>query len=315
MNNKCKVTVAVISYNPVWEKLRNTLKSIVWQKNVDFEIIVADDGSEHDSFDKVEQYLKEKKITNYRLVKNPINQGIVKNVLSAVNVAQGKYIKLISPGDFLYDENTLHEFVDFAEKNPAAFYFGNMFYYSLDTNDRILTYTDKKNPRDLRPWKKHNIKKIRKNYLVDCDYICGAVCMYNTEKLAKYLTEISSFVSYAEDCSMIYMIANNENCCYINTRGGVWYEFGFGISTKKNEAWNNRIRNDNKNLFVHLLEKNLIPTWNYKLLFSDSKTERRLLRLIHYPQSYLRKVFSKNEVKGYEDIECDINKLKKILEQ
>ena len=58
MDKKCKVTVAVISYNPVWEKLRNTLKSVVWQKKVDFEIIVADDGSEKDCFDFVEQFFK-----------------------------------------------------------------------------------------------------------------------------------------------------------------------------------------------------------------------------------------------------------------
>ena len=225
MNNKCKVTVAVISYNPVWEKLRNTLKSIVWQENADFEIIVADDGSENDRFDQVEQFFGEKSFTNYRLVKNPVNQGIVKNVLSAVNVAQGKYIKLISPGDFLYDENTLHEFVDFAEKNPAAFYFGNMFYYSRNEDGSVQIYNDKKNPCDLRPWKKHDMKQIRKNYLVNCDYICGAVSMYNTQKFSEYLNKISSRVSFAEDCSMIYMLANNENVYYTNKRGG------YGMST------------------------------------------------------------------------------------
>ena len=97
--------------------------------------------------------------------------------------------------------------------------------------------------------------------------------------------------------------------------GGVWYEYGSGISTKKSDAWNERIGKDNKNLFLHLLEKNLIPEWNYRMCFSDSKTERRLLRLIHYPQSYLKRIFSLNSVKGYEGIDFDINKLKKILEQ
>ena len=275
MDNKYKLTVAVISYNPVWEKLRNTLKSIVWQKDVDFEIVVADDGSENDCFDKVEQFFKEKEITNYKLVKNPVNHGIVKNVLSAVNVAEGKYIKLISPGDFLYDEDTLKDFAEFADKNPAAFYFGNMFYYSVSEDGSVNIHTDKKNPHDLRPWKNQDMKKIRKNYLVNRDYICGAASMYNTQKLSAYLTEISSFVTFAEDCSMIYMIANKENAYYTNARGRVWYEYGSGISTQKSDAWNERIGKDNKNLFLHLLEKNGHPgdfiQKNDNLLFTQGQ--------------------------------------------
>lgn len=315
MNNKCKVTVVVISYNPVWEKLRNTLKSIVWQQNIDFEIIVADDGSENDCFDLVENFLKEKKFTNYKLIKNLFNQGIVKNVLSAVNVAEGKYIKLISPGDFLYDKNTLKEFIVFAEENPAAFYFGNTFYYYIDNNGIIYTYSDIKNPRDLRPWKSHNMRRIYKKYLVDCDYICGAAIMYNTQKFSKYLNEISTFVTFAEDCSMIYMIANKENAYYVNMQGCVWYEYGSGISTQKNDTWNQYIKRDNRNLFAHLLEMNLIPKWNYKILFSEKKIERRILQILHNPQSFFKKLFAANKVKGYENNNCNINKLIEILEQ
>ena len=315
MNNKCKVTVAVISYNPVWEKLRNTLKSVVWQEEVDFEIIVADDGSEKDCFDLVEQFFKEKNFANYKLVKNPVNQGIVKNVLSAVNVAQGKYIKLISPGDFLYDENTLHEFVDFAEKNPAAFYFGNMFSYSLDEDGQITVYNEKKNPRDIRPWLAHDIKKIRKNYLVLRDYICGATAMYDTRKLSAYLTEISPFVSFAEDFSMFYMVANGENGYYMNVKGGVWYEYGSGITTQKSDAWSERVRNDSRNLCKYLIGKGLLPKWNYRMNFSEKLSTRRFFRMIHAPQTYIAKLFKLNLIRGYECINFNVNKLEKILEK
>lgn len=313
MNNKCKVTVAVISYNPVWEKLRNTLKSIVWQKNVDFEIVVADDGSEHDSFDKVEQYLKEKKITNYRLVKNPINQGIVKNVLSAVNVAQGKYIKLISPGDFLYDENTLHEFVDFAEKNPAAAYFSNLFYYSINDSGKILCYDNKKNPYDIRPWIQKDICKIRKNYLFYGDYICGASVIYNSKLLAKYLSEISKVAVWAEDMVLIYMIANQEIVLYMNVPGGIWYEYGIGISTKKSSVWGKRLHEDSKNIF-HLIEnKKLLPIWFYKAFFSECKAERYFLKFVHIPWFYIKNFLLRLKVRGYSFISYDVSNLERII--
>jgi len=227
-----KIAVLLVTYNPDWNKFRRTLYSIISQKNVEISLIIADDGSENDCFDFAEGYLKNNGFTSYKFVKNIKNLGTVKNILSGLSIINEKYVKLISPGDFLYDEDTLAEFCDFAEKNPAAFYFGNMFYYSLDKDNSITIYEDKKNPRDLRPWKKMDAKKIRWNYLVNRDYVCGAVSVYNTQKLSEYLMRISSFVKFAEDCSMIYMIANKESAYYTNTWGGYFMNLVQGFQPK-----------------------------------------------------------------------------------
>lgn len=58
-NNKYKITVVVITYNPDYKKLFQTLYSIVIQKNIIFEIIVSDDGTI--DFDKkgIEQWFIE----------------------------------------------------------------------------------------------------------------------------------------------------------------------------------------------------------------------------------------------------------------
>ena len=53
------VTICVLTYNPDWIKFRNTLRSIICQRNVDFDIVVSDDGSEENYFDKAEEFLKE----------------------------------------------------------------------------------------------------------------------------------------------------------------------------------------------------------------------------------------------------------------
>jgi len=75
-----------------------------------------------------------------------------------------------------------------------------------------------------------------------------------------------------------------------------------------------RIADDNKKLFEHLFNEKLIPSWVFRMHFSENKTERRFLRLIHNPKSYFIRFLPK-KVKGYEGIDFDINKLKKILEQ
>ena len=146
------VTVCVLTYNPDWVKFRNTLRSIICQKSVDFDIVVSDDGSKDDCFDKAELFFNENGFSSYKLVKKTENQGTVKNAISALQHTRGKYVKLISPGDLLYDENVLAEFVDFAEHNPAAAYFGNAVYYSLENTNRIKIHPDIHNPRDYYPW-------------------------------------------------------------------------------------------------------------------------------------------------------------------
>ena len=312
MNNKCKVTVAVISYNPVWEKLRNTLKSIVWQENVDFEIVVADDGSENDCFDLVKEFFKEKEFTNYKLVRNLKNQGIVKNVLSALKVTEGKFIKLISPGDFLYDEDTLCQFVDFAEKNPAAAYFSNMFAYARQKDETIKVFDNIKNPRDLHPWLKNDIQKIKKNYFFYSDYICGATLMFNTKKFNSYLSEISQVAVFAEDMVLIYMIANQETVLYMNV-GGIWYEYGEGISTQKSSIWSKCLQEDRKKIIHLVSSKSLLPSWLYTAYFSQCRLERYFLKFIHIPCFYIKNFLLSVRIRGYNSICYDKQTLERVL--
>ena len=101
------VTICVLTYNPDWIKFRSTLRSIICQRNVDFDIVVSDDGSEENYFDKAEEFLKENNFSDYRFIANKQNQGTVKNTISALQNVESKYVKLISPGDFLYNENVL----------------------------------------------------------------------------------------------------------------------------------------------------------------------------------------------------------------
>ena len=53
-----QVSVIVCTYNSKWEKLKSTLLSILSQRDISFEIIIADDGSEIQCLDRAKKYFE-----------------------------------------------------------------------------------------------------------------------------------------------------------------------------------------------------------------------------------------------------------------
>ena len=129
------VSVICLVYNADVNKLLTTLKSIIYQENCNFEIIVADDGSKNNYKELIEKYFRKNNFVNYKLVLNTKNCGIVKNLISGLDVASGKYVKQISPGDYLFNQYTLSKVFDFAEKNSANLLFGDAVFYTYDNNE------------------------------------------------------------------------------------------------------------------------------------------------------------------------------------
>ena len=101
------------TFNAEWTKIKNTLFSIVRQKDCLYEILVTDDGSEDNNFDMVRNFFSEKKFDNYTLIANKENKGTVLNILGAVEIAKGEYVKVMVFADVeshltLCDEGVFH---------------------------------------------------------------------------------------------------------------------------------------------------------------------------------------------------------------
>lgn len=305
------VTVCVLTYNPIWSKLRATLKSIVCQKNVDFDIVISDDGSVDNCFDKAKDFFTELNFTAYQFVENKINQGTVKNVIIALKQTNSKYVKLISPGDFLYDECTLAKFTDFAVKNPAAAYFGNAVYYSTDENEEINIYKTLHNPKDLKPWIEKDARRIRRNYIVRRDYILGATFLCTRDVFEYYLKKLTNVVKYAEDFCFVWQIADSQKILYLNVPL-IFYEYGLGISTDASDKWRERLRTDNLNGFIEMHKNKCISLFELQLFKSKNRFIRRILKLFLDPFSQLSR-FRRKKVDVVIDIEESKEKLKLIM--
>ncbi len=229
------ISVLVLTYHPQENALFSTLRSIVKQKDCDYEIIVADDGSPDFFEEKIRAFLDAHNCT-YRILAHKENQGTVKNILDGVNVAQGAYVKPISPGDYLYDDTTLRDMGLFMDQHQAKAAFGKMVFYTCEPEFYVKNLTHPILP-GIYEAERYCFQKAAKQQLVYSDFICGASAVYETAAFRKALETISPAVRYAED-SIFQLFALENTRIYALPRYIVWYEHGSGISTQKpNQAF------------------------------------------------------------------------------
>lgn len=229
------VSIILVTYNSEWEKIKLTLLSILKQKNILKQIIIADDGSQKTYVDEIEELMSFYKFKDYLILNSPINHGTVLNIANAMKYVKGVYTKTIAPGDYLFNNTTLYNWVDFMSKNNVSVSFGDAVYYSK-TNE-LLLYKTKGAPvnKKLFALGKYNSKQFV-DYLLANDTILGAAQLMKSDILIKYLKIIENKVIYAEDYMIRIMIYDGINVVYYPNIV-IWYEYGTGISTSKNSKW------------------------------------------------------------------------------
>ena len=83
MEQEIQVSVILLTYEPKWEKLERTARSILRQTGIETEIVVGDDGSKNDLFPRLEALLRSGG-ARYTLHKCPRNVGTLRNALEAL---------------------------------------------------------------------------------------------------------------------------------------------------------------------------------------------------------------------------------------
>lgn len=236
------LSIIVCTYNSSWEKIKLTLDSLTVTKNCSFEIIVCDDGSENNYFERLKDYFSACGFSEYQLLAQPVNKGTVNNVYEGVANAKGVWVKLISPGDFIVEEDTLAKWIQFNLDNKLQWSFGRNLYYKTSGNEKKIMGI-KDHPVDLEPYIKRRKDVCRWNYIVLGDFANGANTLCMRKLLLSYLTEIKGKVIYAED--NIYRLMMFDDipfgfypCLTIK------YEYGSGISTSGSEKWKKMLHND-----------------------------------------------------------------------
>lgn len=99
------ISVCVPTYNQESE-IRQALNGILSQKNVNIEIIIANDGSTDRTHDVCMEYLN-KYPSVIKYINQKYNKGIIKNTEDCLMAASGKYIAICEGDDYWIDDYKL----------------------------------------------------------------------------------------------------------------------------------------------------------------------------------------------------------------
>ncbi len=254
MKYKYNVSVIVLTYNPDIVKLKSTLFSVIIQKNVDFEIIIADDGSNNSYYNDILKFFKQNKFINFRCIKNNTNIGTVNNYYNALLECDGEYIYGISPGDMLYDSNALLNLYDFAKNKNAEICFGDAVFYSNVRNNLQILKQYNNEPLHADIFDENKPLNIQKVGFFFGNNILGVSYFRKKETAIKYIGVIKDMCKYVEDnTSTAFAIADNVRIYHLK-KYVVWYEYGTGISTNQSIRWKVLMKKDFEQNFNKLKE-------------------------------------------------------------
>ena len=284
-----QISVMLLTYNSNLEKIKRTLISVLAQKNIKIEIIIADDASKNNFFDKIIVFFKHCNFNNFKIIEHQSNMGTVSNCYDAVLAAEGEYIYGISPGDILYNENTLKNMYDFAKREKCKICFGNTISYMLHNNG-IIVLTNVTNPRKPQFFDEKVPLEDQKYYFLLGNTITGPSFLREKNFAVYYFRKILGVAKFVEDnTSTAFALADGYRIYHYDSYV-VWYEYGSGVSTSGKKKWQNLLKKDFDACFLKLKEEYPIDyvISKYTLVYKYNKMLQALLLMFLAPDLFIK---------------------------
>ena len=133
-----QLTIVILQYRPDAGALRRTLAALAMQDTRDFAVVLGDDGSPQDYFAESRAYLAAHGITDVQTVKLMPNGGTVKNMQNALRAVTTRWVLTLSPGDFLYDSETLRWWLGRLQADAPRVAFGRQAYFAPGSDPHPL---------------------------------------------------------------------------------------------------------------------------------------------------------------------------------
>ena len=168
-----QLTIVILQYRPDAGALRRTLAALAMQDTRDFAVVLGDDGSPQDYFAESRAYLAAHGITDVQTVKLMPNGGTVKNMQNALRAVTTRWVLTLSPGDFLYDSETLRWWLGRLQADAPRVAFGRQAYFAPGSDPHPIPG---ETPFDRTPYDPahYDARTVRRNLLLYDDGISGA---------------------------------------------------------------------------------------------------------------------------------------------
>lgn len=197
------------------DKVYSTLDSIFRQKYPEIEIVLNDDGTpDYDKYDsRLREYTEKNRKENIKnIVINHLekNVGTSKNCNHGIFLANGEYVKILSPEDELYDENVIDKCVDYARSHNARIVVGQTFVRNIAGED-----TDNVRENISYRWKSRHgrlcsiipssrdIKYMQSLSKEKCNRILMSRCVISTPSVFFHMDLLKSTKGFSEDYRLI----------------------------------------------------------------------------------------------------------------
>ena len=264
------VTIILLMFNPILEKCLFTLESVLAQQDVSFEVIVSDDGSSNPLTEKLAAFFESKSFYNYRFVLHEKNQGTVINCFDALKISDGRFVKLISPGDAFANPKSLCIWMHGLIRSGKKWSMGEAYYYINDSNKNVKIVSCHSHPQNRDVYLKEDYEKSVWQYLVLNDPPLGAALLVERKLMIYYLRRLLGKVIYYED-SVFRSIIFDGYLPFYEKSYVIIYEYGTGISTNTNPEWSKKLLLDVRNIEKIIIKSSVKMTDFQKRIIKSLK--------------------------------------------
>ena len=294
------ISVIICCYNPDIDKLKRTITSVMNQEKINFETIITDDGSNIDYYAEIHDFIVEnygeRDVIFNRLKKN---SGTVINIINGLSLCKTKYYKVISPGDYFYDQFSLKRYYDVLNSNNYDLVFSDAIFYNAD---KIIK--PRKYPTTSLVF---NDIILQKYYYVYNYLFLGATIAGRTSVVLEILKKIEGKIIYIEDMSATILLLLEGKRIHGIDEPLMWYEYDTGVSSTTEGC--SRLDRDIQELAcfisdnycgrlvdkIRFCKKEKHTTLRKSLLFPDIILAR-ILRYIFRPKKYNVCIDKRNDI-------------------
>ena len=205
------ITIITCTYNSNITYLQQAIESVLQQTYPNIEYIITDDGSKYFPDDEIRNILASKNRGNitWKIIRNEVNIGTVRNINGALRVAKGKYIFFASHDDIYYNENVLDEMVKKLLSTNGLIITSMRECINPITQEVSMTLPSKRHIQNIKNLSPSNLYSD----LLKGNYIAGAGTAYANALFEKYGLFDESY-RLVEDAPMILHVASQGEPIY-----------------------------------------------------------------------------------------------------